>query len=162
DLRLDTKEGLFGDLGGHVAVSPRKPDESELLRRIVSAEPGEKMPPPKSGKKLSPAETELLTRWIKQGAPYNSHWAYVRRVRPALPAVRNSGWAKSPVDRFVLARLEREGLTPSPRADRNTLIRRVSLDLNGLPPTWKEVQDFVHDQDPAAYEKLVDRLLEKA
>ena len=162
DLRLDTKEGLFGDLGGHVAVSPGKPGDSELLRRIVSGDPGEKMPPPKSGKKLTTAETELLTRWIKQGAAYNRHWAYVKPVRPALPEVRNTAWALNPVDRFVLARLEKEGLKPASRADRNALIRRVSLDLTGLPPTWQEVQQFVHDDDPKAYEHLVDRLLEKS
>jgi hypothetical protein len=162
DLRLDTREGLFGDLGGHVAVAPKKTEESELLRRVLSADPGEKMPPPKSGKKLTPAETELLTRWIKQGASYNRHWAYIKPVRPALPVVRNPAWPINPVDRFILARLEREGLKPSPRADRNTLIRRVSLDLTGLPPTWQEVLQFVHDQDPQAYEHLVDRLLEKS
>jgi hypothetical protein len=162
DLRLDTKEGLFGDLGGHAAVVPGKPTESEMLRRVCSTEAGEKMPPPKSGKKLTANEIDLLSRWIKQGAPYNTHWSYTKPVLSALPAVRNSAWAQNPVDRFILARLEREGLTPSPEADRYTLIRRVSLDLTGLPPTWREVQQFVLDKDPKAYERLIDRLLEKS
>ncbi|CAN5332064.1 PSD1 and planctomycete cytochrome C domain-containing protein [soil metagenome] len=162
DLRLDIKDGLFGDLGGHVAVAPGKPEDSELLRRVVTTEPGEQMPPPKAGKALTPAERELLTRWIKQGAPYNRHWSYVKPVRPALPVVRDTNWPINPIDRFLLARREKEGLKPAPRADRYTLIRRVSLDLTGLPPTWQEVQAFVQDPDPRAYEKLVDRLLQKS
>ena len=141
---------------------PGKADESELLRRIASKDPGEKMPPPKSAKKLSPAEIDLLTRWVKQGAPYNAHWSYTKPTVPSLPVVRKSTWPQNPVDRFILARLEREELAPSPEADRYTLIRRVSLDLTGLPPTWHEVLDFVNDADPRAYEKLVDRLLEKS
>ncbi len=162
DLRLDTQEGLFGDLGGHAAVVPGKPGESELLRRVTSTEKVDKMPPPKSGKKLSPADIDLLIRWVKQGAPYNRHWSYTKPLLPALPAARKSAWPKNPVDRFILSRLEREGLAPAPEADRYTLIRRVSLDLTGLPPTWQEVQSFVQDTDPKAYEKQVDRLLEKS
>jgi hypothetical protein len=162
DLRLDTKDGLFGDLGGHAAVVPGNPAESELLRRISATEAGEKMPPPKSGKKLTAGEIDLLTRWIKQGAVYNTHWSYTKPTLPTVPRVNNSAWPQNAVDRFILARLEREGLAPSPEADRYTLIRRVSLDLTGLPPTWQEVQQFVEDKDPKAYEHLVDRLLEKA
>ena len=162
DLRLDTKEGLFGDLGGHAAVVPGKVEASDLLTRIRSNEASEKMPPPKSGKKLSPAELDLLTRWVKEGAPYNRHWSYTTPVLPSLPAVKHASWPRNAVDRFILSRLEREGLTPSPEADRFTLIRRVALDLTGLPPTWQEVQDFAKDPDANAYEKLVDRLLEKS
>src|SRR5207253_7195719 len=103
----------------------------------------------------------LLTRWVKQGAPYEKHWSYVKPVRPALPAVKDTSWPKNSIDYFLLARLEREGLKPSPEADRYALVRRVSLDLTGLPPSLKEVDEFVKDRDPQAYEKLVDRLLGK-
>jgi hypothetical protein len=120
------------------------------------------MPPKKSGKKLTPQDIDLLTRWVKQGAVYARHWSYVKPVRPALPAVKDAAWPKTPIDNFLLARLEREGLKPTPEADRYTLVRRVSLDLTGLPPTVKEVDELVNDPDPDAYEKLVDRLLTKA
>jgi Protein of unknown function (DUF1553)/Protein of unknown function (DUF1549) len=120
------------------------------------------MPPAKSGKKLSAADLDLLTRWIKQGASYSRHWAFIRPVRPALPSVKNTAWPRNALDRFILARLEREGLKPSLQADRFALIRRVSLDLTGLPPSRQEVQDFANDADPKAYEKVVDRLLERS
>src|SRR6185369_7094537 len=120
------------------------------------------MPPPKSGKKLTPRQIELLTRWIEQGAHYAPHWAYVKPVRPPLPATRNRSWPRNGIDWFILARLEREGLKPSPEADRYALIRRVSLDLTGLPPTLEEVDQFVKDRNAGAYEQLVDRLLQRA
>lgn len=161
DLRLDIEKGLIADLGGHAAIVRGKPEESELIRRITGAEPNKIMPPRKTGKKLSPAEVDLLTRWVKQGAPYAQHWSYVQPIRPALPPVKNANWAKTEIDRFLLARLEREGISPSPMADKYALIRRVSLDLTGLPPTLKEVDEFASDPDPRAYEKLVDRLLKK-
>jgi hypothetical protein len=159
DLRLDTESGAFADLGGHSAVVRGKPEESELVRRVTGTGTGQRMPPRKSGKKLTPQEIDLLTRWVKQGAPYAGHWSYVRPVRPDLPAVKDTAWPKNPVDHFLLARMEREGLRPSPEADRYALIRRVSLDLTGLPPTVQEADDFARDPDPLAYEKLVDRLL---
>jgi hypothetical protein len=162
DLRLDTEEGMFADLGGHAAVVRGKPQDSELIRRVTGSAKGASMPPKKSGKKLTPHEIDLLTRWVKQGAPYSRHWSYIKPVRPALPAVKDVSWPKNPIDHFLLARLEREGLKPAPDADRYALIRRLSLDLTGLPPTVKEVDDFVADRDPSAYEKLVDRLLSKA
>jgi hypothetical protein len=163
DLRLDTEDGMFADLGGHAAIVRGKPDESALVRRVRGTEPGKaSMPPKKSGKKLTPQEIDLLARWVKQGAPYARHWSYVKPNRHALPTVKDGAWPKTPVDHFLLARLEREGLKPAPEADRYALIRRVSLDLTGLPPSLKEVDTFVTDPDPAAYEKLVDRLLDKS
>src|SRR5262249_17951107 len=105
---------------------------------------------------------ESLRRWIAQGAPFATHWAYVKPVRPNLPHVKNQRWARNSIDRFILARLEREGLKPSPEADRYTLIRRVSLDLTGLAPKMEEVDHFVSGGDAMAYEHLVDRLLKKA
>ena len=159
-LRLDTAAGSTADLGaGSAAIVPGHPEQSELVKRIGSADPDEVMPPPSTGNKLSPAECALLTDWIRAGAGYTAHWSYIKPVRPELPPVRNQPWCRTPIDRFILARLEREGLGPSPEADRYTLIRRLSLDLIGLPPTLEEVDGFVADRDPQAYEKLVDRLL---
>lgn len=160
-LRLDTSAGAVEDQGGHAAIVPGKPDDSELIVRIKSTDAEEMMPPKTSGKKLTPHEIELLTEWIKQGAKYSLHWSYVKPVRPIPPAVKDESWARNDIDRFLLARLEKENLKPTVEADRYTLIRRVSLDLTGLPPTWDEVQQFVNDKDPQAYEKLVDRLLKK-
>jgi mono/diheme cytochrome c family protein len=160
-LRLDTLEGAKADLGGHAAVVPGKPDKSELLRRVLPTAGDEIMPPAETGKHLSPQEIELLTEWIRQGAPYAPHWSYARPVAPEVPAVKNAAWPNNEIDRFLLHRLEREGLQPQPEADRHTLIRRVALDLTGLPPTPAEVEAFVQDQSPNAYEKLVDRLLQK-
>ena len=160
-LRLDTPDGALVDLGGYAAVVPGKPEESELIRRVTSPDDSEKMPPPASGKKLSAHDIEILTQWVRQGAKYAGHWSYVKPVRHNLPAVKDIAWPRNEVDHFILARLELEGLRPSPEADRYALIRRVSLDLTGLPPTLEEVDAFVADADPLAYEKLVDRLLQK-
>lgn len=161
-LRLDTPEGAQADLGdGEAAIVPGQPDKSVLVRRITSADADEVMPPPTTGKKLTPREIELLTAWVRQGAPYALHWSYQKPVRPQLPAVQNQAWARGAIDRFLLARLEREHLQPAAEADRYTLIRRLSLDLVGLPPTVAEAEAFAHDPDPQAYEKLVDRLLAK-
>jgi hypothetical protein len=157
DLRLDTRGGATASV-----VVPGKPAESELLKRLTTTEPDEVMPPPKTGKKLTPREIDTLTRWVKDGAPYATHWAYVKPVRPPVPVVRNpQAVGRNPIDAFVFARLEKEGLTPSPEADRYTLARRVALDLTGLPPTVAEVDAFVKDTSPGAYEKLVDRMLAK-
>jgi hypothetical protein len=160
-LRLDTREGAFGKLrGGGFAVVPGKPAESELVARITSEEPTEVMPPPKTGKKLTPEQVTLLRRWIDQGAPWSSHWAFTAPRRPPVPRVIGAGWPRNPIDFFILARLEREGLSPSPEADRIKLLRRVTLDLTGLPPTPAEVDAFLADQSPEAYERVVDRLLQ--
>ncbi len=152
-LRLDTEDGVFGDLGGYSAVVKGKPEESELLERI-KADDATAMPPKGHGKRLSPAEVAKFEAWIKQGAPYAKHWSYVIPTRPELPRE-----TKNPIDAFILARLDSEGLKPSPIADRATLIRRVSLDLTGLPPTPAEVEAFAKDARPDAYERLVDSLL---
>jgi mono/diheme cytochrome c family protein len=154
-MRLDTAEGATE------AILPGKPDDSPLIQRVSSRDPDEAMPPKSTGKKLTPREVELLRTWVKQGAKYSPHWSYIKPVRPELPAVKNAAWVRNAIDRFILARLEREGLSPQPEADRYALIRRVSLDLTGLPPTIEEVDAFVNDRDPLAYEKLVDRLLAK-
>ena len=160
-VRFDTAEGLFADVGGHSAVVPGKPEASEILKRVTSTDPDTVMPPKGHGKPLTPREIELLTVWIKQGAKVSRHWSYIVPVRPELPVVKQTGWPRNPIDRFILARLEQEGLKPSEEADRYALVRRVSLDLTGLPPTVEEVDAFVRDTDANAYEKLVDRILAK-
>src|SRR5262245_53202399 len=143
DLRLDTEEGAFADRGGFRAVVPGKPADSEVIRRITATDAGERMPPAKSGRTLTPRQIDTLRRWVEQGAKWQPHWAYVPPERPALPAVKRAGWVRNPIDAFVLARLEREGLAPSPEAPRTTLIRRATLDLTGLPPTPDEVDAFL-------------------
>jgi hypothetical protein len=158
-LRLDRKDGAFADLGGYFAIVAGKPDQSKLVERITSKEPEERMPPPKSGKKLSPPQIDLLRRWIEQGAQWSEHWSFIPPVRPAIPEVRNAKWPRNPIDAFILARLEREGLQPSSEADKVTLLRRLSLDLIGLPPTIAEVDAFLADPSPDAYAKQVERLL---
>ncbi|HVU88818.1 MAG TPA: PSD1 and planctomycete cytochrome C domain-containing protein [Pirellulales bacterium] len=161
-LRLDERDAALATLdSGQRAIVPGKPDESALVARITSADAQFAMPPAETGKKLSPQEVATLRAWIAADAPYARHWAYVKPVRPALPAVRRGNWPRGAIDHFVLARLEAAGLSPSPPADRATWIRRVSLDLIGLPPTADEVQDFVLDSRPEAYDALVDRLLAK-
>ncbi|MBP6824015.1 MAG: DUF1549 domain-containing protein, partial [Acidobacteria bacterium] len=159
-LRLDSEAGALAELRtGKHAVVPNHPEQSELVRRINSKDEALRMPPVDSGRKLTEREIELLTEWIRQGAGWQQHWAFVAPVRPELPKVKNTVWPKNAIDNFVLARLEAEGLSPAPEADRATLIRRVSLDLTGLPPSPKEVDEFISDQSPNAYEKVVDRLL---
>ena len=161
-LRLDNAKGATEDLGGHAAIIPGQPDKSELISRILSADPEEVMPPKPSGKSLTPHEKELLQEWIRQGAHYSLHWSYIKPVRPTPPTVQDTAWPKNDIDRFILSRLENEKLKPAPEADRYALIRRVSLDLTGLPPTLEDVDAFIKDTDPQAYEKLVDRLLQKS
>lgn len=165
-LRLDVRSGALTKLDSeNVAIVPGKLDQSELIRRITSGDADERMPPADSGKKLSAVEIKALTDWVRQGAPYAKHWSYVKPIRPALPKFGvkhdDAKWPRNAIDHFLLRRLHAEGLAPSPEADRYALIRRVSLDLTGLPPTWNEVKQFVDDSDPKAFEKLVDRLLEK-
>jgi hypothetical protein len=159
-LRLDQRDGAIQPAeSGTPAIVPGKPDESELVRRIFSANDDERMPPPDSKKSLKNAQKQTLRRWIAEGAEYKAHWAFVRPQQASLPVVRMSDWPRNPIDSFVMARLEREGLHPSPEADRYTLVRRVCLDLVGLPPTPEEADAFVRNSDPRAYEHLVDRLL---
>jgi hypothetical protein len=155
-LRLDTREGATRDNEGVRAVVPGKPEESELMARIVSHDPDEVMPPPKSKKKISEREAGLLRRWIAEGAEYKGHWAFEAPRRPAVPAAAG---ASHPVDAFVRARLAQEKLAPSPEADRATILRRLSLDLIGLPPSPQEIAAFESDAAPDAFEKQVERLL---
>ncbi len=159
DLRLDQPEGLFRQRDGITVVSKGNPNGSELSRRIRSTDPGEKMPPPEFTRQLSMAQVDLLQQWIEQGAPWQPHWSFVTPVRPPLPQVEDVAWIRNPIDAFVLASLESEGLVPAPRASRTALIRRITLDLTGLPPTPEEVDAFLNDEAPGAYERLVDRLL---
>jgi hypothetical protein len=161
DLRFDTAEGALADLGGHSAIVPGKPEESSLIERITTDDPDLRMPPATHGEPLSQTEVKLLTNWIKQGAEFARHWSYQKPVRPELPPVKNAAWVRNEIDRFILARLEREGLSPVEEADKYALIRRVSLDLTGLPPTLEEVDQFLADNSDDAYEKLVSRLLDK-
>jgi uncharacterized protein DUF1553/uncharacterized protein DUF1549/cytochrome c len=158
-LRLDDRAAaLKSD-----AFIPGNSSESMLVSRITNADPGKRMPPAKSGKKLTPAQIALLKRWIDQGANYSIHWSFVPPQRPPVPIIRNpKSEIRNAIDAFVLDRLEKEGLSPSPEADRTTLIRRLTLDLTGLPPTPKEVDDFLNDRSADAYSKLVDRLLESS
>ncbi|NBW86516.1 MAG: DUF1549 domain-containing protein, partial [Planctomycetia bacterium] len=158
-LRLDMFAGATADLGGHAAIVPGDPATSEVLRRITADDPDTVMPPPEAGPPLKAAEVERLRRWIAAGAAYEPHWAYVPPQRPVVPAVSDGDWPRNDVDRFVLARLESEGLAPRPEADRAALARRLALDLTGLPPAPEEVDAFVADRSPDAVEKLVDRLL---
>jgi cytochrome c553 len=156
ELRLDTKEGALSD--GRIVVA-RAPAESELYRRITSDDADERMPPADEGAALSRDQIETIRHWIEQGAQWRQHWAFEPPARPPLPAVRDAARPRTAIDRFVLARLERERLAPSPEADKATLLRRVTLDLTGLPPTPAEVDAFLADRAPDAYERLVDRLL---
>ena len=159
-LRLDRRESAVSKLeSGHTAISPGNVDASEIVRRINSTDPEVVMPPPSLNKPLSDVDKRLLTNWIEQGAEYREHWSFVAPIRSARPDVKNANWPKNEIDYFILSRLEREGLSPSSEADKITLIRRLSLDLTGLPPTVAEVDAFVADTSPQAYEKVVDRLL---
>jgi hypothetical protein len=157
-LRLDTADALKRLPSGRVAVVPGDLKASALYTRVIAKSPAV-MPPVSTGKTLTPSQIETLRRWIAQGGQYGAHWAYVPVKRPVPPTVKDPSGSKNPIDRFILARLKEEGIRPSPEADRRTLIRRVSLDLLGLPPTPEEVTAFVGDRRPDAYERLVDRLL---
>jgi len=160
DLRLDTREGAFAKHEGSFPVVAGKPDESEVYLRITADDPQALMPPAKSGKKLSARQIELIKTWIAQGARWNSHWAFEAPRRPGVPATQSPAWVRNAIDAFILARLEKEGLKPSREADRITLIRRLSLDLIGLPPTIAEVDAFLSDNSEQAWENVVNRLLD--
>jgi hypothetical protein len=153
DLRLDTEDGAARVLGRGGAAA------SELVRRTTASDESERMPPPRSGRTLTPVQIDTLKRWVREGAPWQRHWSFLAPVRLALPEVRHRAWPRNGIDPFILARLEREGLAPSPEADRTTLLRRVTLDLTGLPPMPREVDAFLGDNSPNAYEKVVERLL---
>ena len=155
DLRLDDRDAAV-ESG---AIKPGDPDSSAMLDRIFSDDPEEVMPPPSIKKVLTAEQKALLKRWIAAGAEYQPHWSFIPPRRPEPPAVKNGEWVKNPIDRFVLARLEAEGLTPAPEADRRSLARRLALDVTGLPPEPALVDAFVADTRPDAYERLVDDLL---
>ncbi|HEX8202520.1 MAG TPA: PSD1 and planctomycete cytochrome C domain-containing protein, partial [Isosphaeraceae bacterium] len=155
-LRLDDPKVAVDEQG---VIVPGQPDESELVARIDAQDDLERMPPSKSNKTLSAAQKALLRRWVEQGAAYQPHWAYVAPQRPEVPAVQQADRVRNPIDAFILGTLEARGIRPAPEADRRTLLRRLSLDLTGLPPTPEDVEAFVQDSDPRAYERQVDRLL---
>jgi hypothetical protein len=160
-LRLDNgNDARAPAASGSAAVVPGKVDDSELYQRITSTDADQRMPPPKSGKSLSAAEIATLKTWIEQGAEYQGHWAFLPPKRPALPTVKDAAWCRAPIDRFILARLEAEGLRPAPEADTTSLIRRLSLDVVGLPPTIRDVDAFEKHSGADGYGKLVERLLE--
>ncbi|HQR05363.1 MAG TPA: PSD1 and planctomycete cytochrome C domain-containing protein [Gemmatales bacterium] len=160
DLRLDTKEGLFNKLeSDDFVVKPGKPEESLLIERINSSERDKIMPPGKHNKPLKPEQKKMLEEWIRQGANWSRHWSFAAPGRTTLPAVKQTGWVKNPIDAFILAKLQEQGLTTSPPASKAQLLRRVTLDLTGLPPTSSELDAFLADNSPKAYEKVVDRLL---
>lgn len=155
DLRIDSLESII-DNG---LLVPGEPDESELLRRVLSDDPDERMPPPDADERLTEQEQQVLREWIAEGAAYSPHWAFVAPVKPRTPDSAEDDWPRNEIDHFVLARLRENGLHPAPEADRYALVRRVYLDLIGLPPTPQEADAFVNDTSPGAYEKVVDRLL---
>jgi len=156
DLRLDQRETAI-DMG---AIAPADPDGSELIRRILSPDPEEVMPPPETKKSLTPEKKQKLARWIQEGAKYQLHWSLIPPQRPEPPEIQHAGWIRNPVDIFIASRLESLELQPAPEADKRTIARRLSLDLTGLPPEPELVDAFVNDASDAAYEKLVDTLLE--
>jgi hypothetical protein len=159
-LRLDNRVGAIKILAdGRAAIVSGHPEKSELIARVNSKDKYSLMPPPDSNRVLSVEDKAVLAEWIRQGAEYKPHWAFVKPVRPPLPKVADKAWPSNAIDSFILARLEDEGLSPSPDADRRTLIRRVSLDLTGLPPTPEDVDNYLRDHSANAYEKVVDRLL---
>ena len=158
ELRLDQRAPAI-EAG---AIEPGDPATSELLARVHANDPDVLMPPPDSNRRLSAEQKAMLTRWIDEGATYEPHWAFVAPQRPEPPPVTNPAvvdWPHNAIDQFILAKLTAAGLQPSPEADRATLIRRLHADLTGLPPTPAEVDAFVADRSPNAYEQLVDRLL---
>ncbi len=159
-LRLDHAEDVFkAAKSGAIPVMPRDPAKSEVMRRVTTDDADDVMPPKKTGKHLAPEQVELLRRWIAEGAEWKGHWAYSKPERPARPVVSNPRWARAGLDYFVLERLDREHLRPSPEASPETLIRRLSLDLTGLPPTLAEVDAFLNDHRSDAYERLVEHYL---
>jgi hypothetical protein len=160
-MRLDVEAEAKAEIGkGRFPLVPGSPEKSEVYRRISSTNNAVRMPPAYLGQeKLRDYQIELIREWIQQGAKYQPHWSFIPPKKAAQPRVRETGWPKNEIDYFVLNRLEREGLKPSPEADRRTLIRRLTLDLTGLPPAPSDVEAFVKDVSPDAYEKVIDSLL---
>jgi len=161
-LRLDTQDGALMDLGGYAALVPGNPGASELLTRLTTDDEDERMPPKGKGERLKPEQIERIRRWIGQGGGYDVHWAYSPPKKSAPPEVVVQDWSFNEIDRFILARLQREGLQPRPEADLRTLARRVALDLTGLPPAWEEIEALERAATPLAYESFVDSLLARS
>ncbi len=160
ELRLDQRADAVRERDGFFVIKPGDPVESELVARIESTEADEVMPPPKAGPPLKAEEKALLKRWIAEGANYAEHWSYQPIVKRDAPKTSDDAWATSPIDRFILARLDQAGLKPAKPADRATLLRRLSLDITGLPPAPAEVEAFVRDASPEAYRTAVRKLLD--
>jgi mono/diheme cytochrome c family protein len=158
-LRLDRRDTAILPRKRGAAIVPGATEKSLLIQRVSAEDEGERMPPMPNGNALTAKQIATLKRWISQGAPYAEHWAFVKPKRPPLPAVKDRAWPRNAVDFFVLARLEKTGLKPGTEADRYALLRRLSLDLRGLPPTPREIDDFLRDRAPDAYERAVDRFL---
>ena len=158
ELRLDRKEDLLGRRANGAPVVPGDPKASLLYQRITHADPALRMPPEYSHKSLDSEEIETIRKWIEQGAEWTGHWAFEIPKRPSLPAVRDEGWVRNPIDRFVLARLEQEGMAPAPEAERRVLARRAALDVTGLPPKPEVLVSFLDDDAPGAYQRFLDRL----
>lgn len=159
-LRLNQRDSALAKLyNGKFAIVPGHPEQSEVMARITAKSPDYQMPPPDSNKTLTDEDRATLKRWIEEGAEYKEHWAFVTPTRPTPPTVQLKSWVRNPIDNFVLAKLESHGMKPSPEADKSTLLRRVSLDITGLPPTPEELHRFLQDKSPKAYENEVDRLL---
>ena len=160
ELRLDDRDSAVKERDGSTPIVPGDAQASDVWTRINSDDPKIQMPPPGSNKKpLSAGEKEMIRKWIDDGAEYEPHWAFVPPLKPPAPEVADPAWCRNEIDRFILSRLEAEGATPSPEADKATLLRRVTLDLTGLPPTPEELDSFLSDESPEAYERVVDRLL---
>ncbi|MBI84701.1 MAG: hypothetical protein CMJ81_16025 [Planctomycetaceae bacterium] len=159
ELRLDNREGAFADLSGQPSIVPGDRSQSELYVRLTHADPDQRMPPVDKNRQLTSSEIELIGQWIDAGASWNDLWSLVAPQRPPLPDVQRSDWLRHPIDSFILSRLESLELTPSDKANKETLIRRLSLDLTGLPPTVGQIDDFLADSSPASYQRLVDRLM---
>lgn len=159
NLRLDTAQGLITDLGGYFAIVPGEPEKSEVYKRITHRNPEERMPPKSMHKVLSDDEKATIYEWIKQGAQWQNHWSFEPIADVQVPQIKQTSWAKTAIDSFILARLEQEQLSPSMKADKRTLMRRLALDLTGLPPSQQLIQQFTNDHDTNAYEKIVDKLL---
>jgi hypothetical protein len=158
-LRFDTRDGLFAKRDDQQVVAPGQPTASTLHQRITSGDPDQRMPPPDSGLSITPHQTRLIQRWIAQGATWQAHWSFIPLTRPALPTVSRPEWPRNAIDHFILSRLDRNGLVPAPEADRTTLLRRLHLDLTGLPPTPQQILAYLADTRPDAFQHQVDRLL---
>jgi len=159
-LRLDLREGMFRKLDdGFAVVRPGNTNKSELIRRIFATDPDDQMPPPDSQLKLSVVEKDLLLRWVAQGAEFKPHWSLIPVEKISPPRMQNKSWPRNPIDKFVLAKLEAENLSPAPAAPRETVLRRLAFDLTGLPPTLEELDAFLADTSNHAYERAVGQYL---